>query len=160
MGCCRDPLIDWSCMSITEAIFQYTAATCIPYPPIIHICNIQSTLASYDTVQVVGRHRVTLLDAPFWLMFQIIATQHIIGTYEATVSSTGEVCIVQGRPAPDFEGTEWKTMYVYWEGAVDKPISSDAVLEAVTQAFLKAGIDAGWVARWHACCACACRESH
>lgn len=91
---------------------------------------------------MVGRHRVPLLDATFWLMMQIVANFHVMGTYEATVDSTGEVVVLQGMAAPNFEGQEWKTLYVFYEGNPHTPISSDSVLEHVSQAFLQAGIDA------------------
>jgi hypothetical protein len=92
---------------------------------------------------VVGRHRIPLLDAPFWIFFQILTTFHVVGTYEVSISDTGEPTIMRGMPAPDFEGKEWKTQYIYWEGDPSKPISSEAVLEAVTRAFMLADIDAG-----------------
>lgn len=94
--------------------------------------------------QVLGRHRVPLLDAPFWLMLQLVYNFHEAGTYEVKLNS-GEIILQEGRPAPDLEGQEWKTLYVYWEGKMDKPISSEAVLDAVTRAFAQAGIDARWV---------------
>lgn len=92
---------------------------------------------------MVGRHRLPLLDAVFWMMLQVVGTFHVVGTYEVTVDSTGEVVIMQGMAAPNFEGQEWKTLHLFYEGDPHTPISSETVLENISQAFVQAGIDAG-----------------
>jgi hypothetical protein len=79
-------------------------------------------------------------------MFQLLCTYHVVGTYNIAVTNDGIPILMEGRPAPDFEGVEWKTHYIYWEGSPDKPTSSESVLDAVTRAFMEAGIDAGYVA--------------
>jgi hypothetical protein len=84
-----------------------------------------------------------LLDAVFWLMLQVVATFHVVGTYQVKVGDTGEVEILSGMPAPNFEDKEWKTLHFFYEGDDPyTPISSETVLEHVSQAFMQAGIDA------------------
>jgi hypothetical protein len=76
-------------------------------------------------------------------MLQLVATFHVVGTYEVKVDSTGEVVVKQGMAAPNFESQEWKTLYLFYEGDPYTPISSETVLDRISQAFMHAGIDAG-----------------
>lgn len=90
-----------------------------------------------------GRHQVPLLDATFFIMMKILMTFHVMGTYEVEISETGETRIMSGHPAPDFDGREWKSIYIFHaSGRLDVPVSADTVTEAITRAFQEADVDA------------------
>lgn len=94
-------------------------------------------------LQVVGRHQVPLLDATWFIMMKLILTFHIQGTYEVEVSGRGEVRVMSGHPAPDFDGRGWKEIYIFHTAdRLDVPVSADTVTEAITRVFLGAGVDA------------------
>jgi uncharacterized membrane protein len=86
---------------------------------------------------------VPLLDATWYIMMQIIMSFHVIGTYEVEIGDTGQVRIMSGAPAPDFDDREWKTWYIYHsERDRSKPMSADTVNELITRAFKLADVDA------------------
>lgn len=89
---------------------------------------------------MIGRHEKPLLDATFYIACQAIATFHVCGMHEVVVDDAGGMAWVEGRPAPDFKGQEWKTLYVWHDEDPTKPMTSNAVQESLSQAFKKAGI--------------------
>lgn len=90
-----------------------------------------------------GRHLVPLLDATWYIMMQFVMTYHVLGVYEVEVGETGEVKIMAGHPAPDFDGRDWKTWYIFHDDKdLSQPISADTVTETITRILQGAGIDA------------------